>query len=102
MMVQKEEEWNALLKLSKKKEELYLRLSKKKQLLKAKEIGTGAETEEEDCNVVFLPQGAYSSLGTSQFPYMMLKHMLGDSYMPQVGGWANAIECSKRVLRETE
>ncbi|XP_063853480.1 uncharacterized protein LOC135096140 isoform X2 [Scylla paramamosain] len=97
LVKQKEEEWNTLLRLQKRKEELYIRLARRRQtLLMQQEEGAGAEQGEEgrssssSSNLLFLPQGGYSSLSGPQLPLMMMSQLLGSSASAQalqmVGG----------------
>ncbi|XP_042884262.1 uncharacterized protein LOC122260879 isoform X2 [Penaeus japonicus] len=94
LLKQKEEEWNTLLRLQKRKEELYLRLVRKRQVLlmksgqEEKEEEQEGKTDEEGSgegsgNLLFLPQGGYSSLGGPQLPLMMMSQLLSGSQSPQ-------------------
>lgn len=94
LLKQKEEEWNTLLRLQKHKEELYLRLVRKRQVLlmksgqEEKEEEQEGKTDEEGSgegsgNLLFLPQGGYSSLGGPQLPLMMMSQLLSGSQSPQ-------------------
>ncbi|KAK4293481.1 hypothetical protein Pmani_033826 [Petrolisthes manimaculis] len=98
LIKQKEEEWNTLLRLQKRKEELYDRLARRRQVLLMKGGGsTGEEAEgsgkeggEEEgaeggasSNLLFLPQGGYSTLGGSQLPLMMMSQLISGSASPQ-------------------
>ncbi|XP_045592045.1 uncharacterized protein [Procambarus clarkii] len=93
LIKQKEEEWNALLRLQKRKEELYIRLARRRHVLLMKNgqgdiegegIKVGEETSEEGrSNLMFLPQGGYSSLGGPQLPLMMMSQLIAGSASPQ-------------------
>ena len=104
-MVQKEEEWNSLLRLMKHKEELYARLQRKRQTLDIlsadsnEKPGTKSQIEDsenhetkspptdeaeekskpKEDSVVFLPEGSYASIRES--PLMLLKHFLNSDYL---------------------
>ncbi|XP_042225044.1 uncharacterized protein LOC121868460 isoform X2 [Homarus americanus] len=91
LIKQKEEEWNTLLRLQKRKEELYIRLARRRHVLLMKSgQGDGEEevqgeegSEEGPSNLMFLPQGGYSSLGGPQLPLMMMSQLLAGSSSPQ-------------------
>ncbi|XP_050700083.1 tau-tubulin kinase 1-like isoform X2 [Eriocheir sinensis] len=93
LIKQKEEEWNTLLRLQKRKEELFVRLARRRQTLLMRQGGeageeeagaVGAEGEEEGrSNLLFLPQGGYSSLGGPQLPLMMMSQLLSSSVSAQ-------------------
>ncbi|XP_066983467.1 serine-rich adhesin for platelets-like isoform X2 [Macrobrachium rosenbergii] len=83
LLKQKEEEWNNLLSLQKRKEELYVRLVRKRQVLLMKSTpsevdvkGDDETSEEAASNLLFMPQGAYSSFRSSQLPLMMMSQMI--------------------------
>ncbi|XP_068211279.1 nucleolar and coiled-body phosphoprotein 1-like isoform X2 [Palaemon carinicauda] len=83
LLKQKEEEWNNLLSLQKRKEELYVRLVRKRQVLLMKSTpseldakGDDETSEEATSNLLFMPQGAYSSFGSPQLPLMMMRQMI--------------------------
>ncbi|CAL4106840.1 unnamed protein product [Meganyctiphanes norvegica] len=94
LIKQKEEEWNTLLRLQKRKEEMYLRLVRRRQVLLMR---SGAENpgEHDDSkidvetvddnnssNLMFLPQGGYSSLGGPQVSMMMINQLMSGSTSP--------------------
>nr|XP_053649783.1 uncharacterized protein LOC128700546 isoform X2 [Cherax quadricarinatus] len=93
LIKQKEEEWNTLLRLQKRKEELYIRLARRRHVLLMKsgqgdveEVGGKVEeetSEEGRSNLMFLPQGGYSSLGGPQLPLMMMSQLIAGSASPQ-------------------
>lgn len=90
LLKQKEEEWNTLLAMQKRKEELYLRLVRKRHvmLLKSSPAEVDEKVEEEPSeessgNLLFMPHGGYSPLGGPQLPLMMMSQLLAGSVSSQ-------------------
>ncbi|XP_071527263.1 uncharacterized protein [Panulirus ornatus] len=107
LIKQKEEEWNTLLRLQKRKEELYIQLARRRQILLMKsgqgdtDEGVVGKVEEEASgegrsNLLFLPQGGYSSLGGPQLPLMMMSQLIAGSASSQ------AIQMLPQVLTTKE
>ncbi|KAK7066191.1 hypothetical protein SK128_009965 [Halocaridina rubra] len=89
LIKQKEEEWNHLISLQKRKEEMYVRLLRKRTVLHLKsapvEVDGKADEEpqeENPGNILYMPQTGNYSLGNPQLPLMMMSQLLASSVSP--------------------
>ena len=84
LLKQKEEEWNTLLRLKKRKEEIHERLVRRKHVLilesgqpDSKGLKEENKVEEKPgSGLMFLPQGGYTAFGNSQIPLFMMNQLL--------------------------